>query len=85
MFGYNDAHARLQPLLRALRAQRQCAAGAQPDQDTPDRQPPMYIVSADVSRAFDCVDVERLLRVTEPLLSSPEYLLVKHVEVGLQS
>ena len=42
----------------------------------------MYVVAADVSRAFDGVDIDRLLRVVEPLLRAPEYVLIKHVEVG---
>ena len=42
----------------------------------------MYVVAADVSRAFDGVDIDRLLRIAEPLLRAPEYVLVKHVEVG---
>lgn len=40
-----------------------------------------YIVSVDVSRAFDNVDAEVLLGIVEPLLCCPEYLIVKYTEV----
>ena len=43
--------------------------------------PAPYLVSFDVSRAFDCVDVTRLLDLVEPLLGQRDYLLVKYVEV----
>ena len=43
--------------------------------------PAPFIVSFDVSRAFDCVNVSRLLDLVEPLLRQREYLLVKYVEV----
>ena len=43
--------------------------------------PAPYLVSFDVSRAFDCVDVTRLLDLVEPLLRQHDYLLVKYVEV----
>ncbi len=40
-----------------------------------------YIVSVDVSRAFDNIDADMLLGIIEPLLRSPEYLIVKYAEV----
>ena len=43
--------------------------------------PAPYIVSFDVSRAFDSVNLSRLLDLVEPLLRQREYLLVKYVEV----
>lgn len=42
-----------------------------------------YIVSVDVSRAFDNVDADLLLGIVEPLLRSPEYLIIQYIEVGL--
>ena len=39
------------------------------------------MVSFDVSRAFDSINVSRLLDLVEPLLRQREYLLVKYVEV----
>lgn len=41
-----------------------------------------YIVSFDVSRAFDNVDVAQLLLLVEPLLQQPQYLMVKYTEVS---
>ena len=40
-----------------------------------------YIVSVDISRAFDNIDADKLLGIIEPLLRSPEYLIVKYAEV----
>ncbi len=40
-----------------------------------------YIVSVDVSRAFDNIDAGMLLGIIEPLLRSPEYLIIKYSEV----
>ena len=42
-----------------------------------------YIVSVDVSRAFDNVDANLLLSIAEPLMRSPEYLIIKYTEVCL--
>ena len=42
-----------------------------------------YIVSFDVSRAFDNVDVAQLLLLVEPLLQQPRYLMVKYTEVSV--
>ena len=42
-----------------------------------------YIVSFDVSRAYDNVDVAQLLQLVEPLLQQPNYLMVKYAEVRL--
>ncbi len=44
-------------------------------------RPAPFLVSFDVSRAFDCVDATRLLDLAEPLLRRHDYLLVKYVEV----
>jgi len=40
-----------------------------------------YIVSVDVSRAFDNIDAGMLLGIIEPLMRSPEYLIIKYSEV----
>lgn len=52
--------------------------------DPAKRQPQLgmpYIVSVDVSRAFDNIDAEMLLRIVEPLFQSQEYLIIKYAEV----
>lgn len=41
-----------------------------------------YIVSIDVSRAFDNIDAKKLLRLVEPLFQSQEYLIVKYAEAS---
>lgn len=47
--------------------------------------PVPYIVSVDVSRAFDNIDADMLLEIVEPLLRSPEYLIIKYSEVGAET
>lgn len=74
MLGYNDAFAKLHPVLRQWRAKAAADRGS--------AAPVPYIVSADVSRAFDHVSVEKLIDIVDPLLHSQEYLIIKHVEVG---
>ena len=71
VFSYNDAYEALQPALRKWRA-ASCA-----------KQLPAlpYIVSADISRAFDAVDAGVVLDLIAPLLQSPEYLVLRYVEV----
>jgi hypothetical protein len=72
VLGYNDAFAKLHPVLRQWRAKRAgCGRTA----------PVPYIVSADVSRAFDHVNADKLIDIVEPMLRSQEYLIIKHVEV----
>lgn len=89
-FGYNDAYCRLQPFIRKWRA---AAAAAATRSDTgrllstgsnaltrPSNLVP-YIVSIDVSRAFDHVDVNTLLDIVAPLLQSDQYLVLKYTEI----
>ncbi len=73
VLGYNDAFAKLHPVLRQWRAKRAGCAGA---------APVPYLVSADVSRAFDHVNADKLIDIVEPMLRSQEYLIIKHVEVN---
>lgn len=40
-----------------------------------------YIVSVDVTRAFDHIDIAALLALVEPLLRHEEYLVLKYTEV----
>ena len=73
VLGYNDAFAKLHPVLRQWRAKRAASpAGA---------VPVPYLVSADVSRAFDNVDADRIIGIVEPMLCSQQYLIIKHMEV----
>ncbi len=42
-----------------------------------------YIVSVDITRAFDNIDVSKLMQLVEPLFQCERYLLVKYQEVSL--
>lgn len=60
-----------------LNCQTKAAATQQAEHGKP------YIVSIDVSRAFDNIDAGKLLRIVEPLFQSQEYLIVKYAEVRI--
>ncbi|KAK9842467.1 hypothetical protein WJX81_001464 [Elliptochloris bilobata] len=89
VFGYGDAYARLQPVLRRLRAAAAAAAAAA----TPTAAgaarlgtdgkaaPKFFIVAADFSGAFDNVCPERALALAEGLLQADEYVVASHDEV----
>jgi hypothetical protein len=66
VFGYDDILRRLWPFLRRWRAARAADPALR-----------AYVVSADVSRAFDCVDIERLLGLALPLFRAPDYTVVR--------
>ena len=42
-----------------------------------------YIVSVDIRRAFDNINVSKLMQMVEPLFQCERYLLVKYQEVSL--
>jgi telomerase reverse transcriptase len=89
VFGYNDIYCKLQPFLRRWKAAAAPAnappspetgtLGGAPSLQTPAIQP--YIVSVDVSRAFDHVDIPTLLALVEPLLRCDHYLVLRYQEV----
>lgn len=69
VFGYDDIYrAYYSFILEWKKAAGQCPA-----------EP--YIVTVDVSRAFDAVCVDRLLKIASPVLQSSQYLMVKYAEV----
>lgn len=72
LFGYNDVYCRLQPFIKDSRR----VNGANHDSGS---KP--YIVSVDVSRAFDHVDVSILLDIVTPLLQSEQYMILKYSEI----
>ena len=75
VFGYGDAYLRLWPLLRRFQQlRRSCKDPAQ--------APQLHLISADVSQAYDSIDVSKLMSIVEPLLKSPHYLIMKHAEVS---
>jgi telomerase reverse transcriptase len=65
--------------------QKGLSVGVQPSPSKPALPPPSplmpYIVSVDVSRAFDHVDVTTLLDLVTQLLLSEKYLVVKYSEI----
>ena len=75
VFGYSDAYLRLQPLLRRFQQLRRSCKD-------PKQAPQLYLISADVSQAYDSIHVSKLMSLVEPLLKSPHYLIMKHVEVS---
>lgn len=82
MFGYGDAYARLQPVLRRLRAAAAAAAAAARLSAGAKAAPRFFIVAADVAGAFNSVDPERALVLAEGLLQAPEYVVSAHDEVS---
>lgn len=69
-------------ILRGGKCALATAAVSSGDREAGDCAVP-YIVSVDVSRAFDNVDASLLLSIVEPLMRSPEYLIIKYTEVCL--
>lgn len=75
VFGYSDAYLRLRPLLRRFQQLRRSSKH-------PAQAPELHLISADVSQAYDSINVSKLMSIVEPLLKSPHYLIMKHVEVS---
>ncbi|GMH42417.1 hypothetical protein BSKO_10336 [Bryopsis sp. KO-2023] len=65
---YDDVYNTLQPLLATWKAIREQGV----------RKFRPYIISCDVSRAFDNVDIDRLKGLVSPLFNSPNYQILKH-------
>ena len=60
---------------------QQSANGQGPPASPHSAQP--YIVSVDITRAFDNIDVTKLMQLVEPLFQCERYLLVKYQEVSV--
>ena len=60
VLGYNDAYRRLHPFLCRWRAQR---LTCQPDVSPTPTQPRVFVAAVDIRRAFDSIQVPRLLRL----------------------
>lgn len=74
MSGYNQIYLSLKPFIlnwRAAAAQQEGSAAPQP-----------FIITADVARAFDCINACQLMPLLDRLLQSPQYTLIKYVEVS---
>lgn len=70
VFGYDDIYRAYQPFVQGWRQQ----SGSTPIDP--------FIVTVDVSKAFDAVNIDRLLQITLPFLQSSQYLMVKYAEVS---
>lgn len=70
VFGYDDIYRTYQPFTQDW---AQAAAHSPLE---------LYIVTVDVSRAFDNVCVDRLLNIVAPVLQSRLYLMVKYAQVS---
>ena len=90
VFGYNDVYCRLQPFIRTWRAAAAAAAtianpggpGGNLRPSSRVQRPTLpYIVSVDVSRAFDHVDVNILLELVKGLLQNDQYIVLKYTEI----
>lgn len=69
VFGYDDILRVLHPFLRQWHPARATHPELRP-----------YIVSADIAKAFDSVSIPKLLSIVEPLLASPQYMLLRYCE-----
>ena len=78
VFGYNDAYARLKPFLLRWRPPGQQGL-------SPSGQQRPYLVSVDITRAFDSIDTELMLAIVAPVLQSHEYLIFRYLEVILRT
>ena len=74
VFGYDDIYRAYHPFVQQWRQ------AAQPDGSTP-LEP--FLVTVDVSKAFDGININRLLQIARPVLRNLEYLMVKYAEVSL--
>lgn len=77
VFGMNDTYCRLQPVLRRWRAARVQAgalAAAEP-------VPRAFLATMDVSRAFDNMNAEAVVRLVAGLLTSQRYSMVQYTEI----
>ncbi|GAX76318.1 hypothetical protein CEUSTIGMA_g3764.t1 [Chlamydomonas eustigma] len=70
VFGYDDVYLKLRPFVAKWRSIKRERADSR-----------LYIVSVDISRAFDSIDIQRLLSIVEPAIKSPSYSMIKYCEV----
>ena len=80
LFSYNDIYCKLQPFIRSWKVSNALVMSRKTVKAV--KKP--YIVSVDVSRAFDHVDVTTLLDLVTPLFHSHQYLILKYNEIYTQ-
>lgn len=68
VFDYNDVYKKFLPFLSLLKSGSSSLPG-------------VFVVVADVSKAFDSVDQDKLLRIMEEVISDDEYPLNKYLQV----
>ena len=76
VFGYDDIYRAYHPFVQQWRQ------AAPLDGCTP-LEP--FLVTVDVSKAFDGININRLLLIARPVLRNLEYLMVKYAEVSLKT
>ena len=81
VFHPNELHVRLRAFLATNARAPGVPLGASGGVLPPHARPRMYIVAADISKAFDTVDRPRLLRALEDTFSEGEYLTVRYSAV----
>lgn len=77
VFGYDDVLARAHPFLRSWRASLTAAAASGGGSGAAGAGGVLtpYVISSDVRRAFDSVDIDKLLGIVEPVFQQPDYLV----------
>lgn len=70
VLGYDDVYMAYQPFAQAWRQQLSCDA-AQP-----------YILTVDITKAFNAIQIERLLKLAIAVLQHSDYLMVKYASVS---
>lgn len=69
VFDYNDVHQRLHQFLSKIK-------------NRTSKMPEIYIVVADVLKAFDSIDQDMLIGILKDILQNDEYVMRKHVKIS---
>lgn len=81
VFNPRELHARLRAFLAANARRPDAPAGTATAILPPEQRPRLYVVAADISRAFDTVDRAKLLEAVEAALCEGDYLEVRFASV----
>ncbi|CAD5192675.1 unnamed protein product, partial [Musa acuminata subsp. malaccensis] len=69
VFDYNDVHQRLHQFISKIK-------------NRTSKMPEIYIVVADVRKAFDSIDQDMLIGILKDILQNDEYVMRKHVKIS---
>ncbi|CAL9202914.1 unnamed protein product [Musa hybrid cultivar] len=69
VFDYNDVHQRLHQFISKIK-------------NRTSKMPEIYIVVADVLKAFDSIDQDMLIGILKDILQNDEYVMRKHVKIS---